>query len=315
VRKYGELANQQMRMPEADLRRRMASMDEAIARAVTNPTRANVAVFPPLDLVPSDDLGPNLAFATFPGYAKASVTLEMLRSGTYGGKTCALILVKVSFLYTKDSRLQNATIKVTVSAPTGTNQAPRPPPSLARIAPETARGPQTQVQRSSTRQRGLGLTTTTSAPMGVSGSASYDTTYTTYTSTRITSMITCSGDPSIQDRAEFIFQENPMGKAGIPTSLVAGLIVLSEPPANGDNNINIAVGIHATQGWGRDLHRDLVSRLRGDKHRTDTQAPFNLAQNIAGLPEWERQVQQLDDLDLDELVKSANRPKVLELAM
>ena len=185
-----------------------------------NPT--DVAAFPPLDLDPNDDLGPNLAFSKFTRSAKASVILEMLRSGTYHGKTCALILLKVSFLYHDDSRLQNATIKVTVSAPTGTNQTP---PSFAHIAPKTEVGDKTPVQHTKIRQRGIGFTI--AAPVAsiganVSASTTRETTYTTYTAKHIT----CSSDRLIQDCAEFIFEEDREVKAGIRTSLVVGLITI-----------------------------------------------------------------------------------------
>ena len=198
-----------------------------------NLSDSNVVSFPPLDFFLTDDLGQHLASKKFASSAKASVTVEILRSGTYNGSTCALILLKVSFLYTKDSRLRGATLKVTVSAPSGSKQVP----SFARIAPEFARGPETVVQHSQSRQSGLGLATATVFPVSfnASGGVTHTTTYSTSTFVHIASMITDSSDELIQDLAEFIFVEDSTNQSGIPNTLVAGLIVLLDKSVAGDD--------------------------------------------------------------------------------
>jgi hypothetical protein len=264
--------------------------------------------FPSLELHPTDELGDYLASKEFATPAKASITLEMLRSGTYKGHPCALILLDVSFFFDKGSRLQSATVKVTFSGSTGTKQSP----SLACIAPRQARGAETHIQHNEAQQYGGGLTTPAPAALNISGNVTRGTTYSTSAFTRITSVITFSDrrHKSIQNRAEFIIEENAKAKLGIPSIFRAGLIVLLE---KGDDKFNVAIHVDAKQGWGPDAYRFLTSLFHKDSK--ESQTLVDPSQPIEGPQDLEQILRQSNnnnwaELDLNEFVKL---PKIVEL--
>jgi len=253
--------------------------------------------FPSLELLPTDDLG--IIDSKEIGPAKVSMDLEMLRSGTHGGRPCALILMDLSFIFPIEHRLRSATIVFTLSGEPGQN------PSFIQIAPRHARGTETPVEHNQTQQLGAQLMAAASPAFTVSFNATgtRGVTYTTYAAPRITSLISYSDrrNRSITNRVDFVIEENSVTNSGIPRIVKTGLIVLLEK--EGDK-FHIDINVRAKQSFVEDSVRSLKSLFR-----TDTkQLPHLLdpsSRPIQGPEKWERLVDQCNDwanLDLENLV-------------